>query len=77
MSNVNRLPEQKVVRRRTQVDASIACSRYSSVVERALRKRTVVGSIPTVGFSAFPNLVVAGRSEGERSMITRLLARPR
>jgi hypothetical protein len=29
--------------------------RYSSVVERALRKRTVVGSIPTGGFYCLPS----------------------
>ena len=32
---------------------------YSSVVERALRKRTVVGSIPTGGFPCFVSKVVA------------------
>ena len=31
----------------------IGCGRYSSVVERALRKRTVVGSIPTGGLVCF------------------------
>ena len=35
---------------RNGVLSSSCTGRYSSVVERALRKRTVVGSIPTGGF---------------------------